>query len=233
MSDPSQPQNLNQTSPSALNTGAPPAAELPLTPVPETPSTAAGAPAPPTTSDGTTVSPTTTTANSGPSPTDLGRASSGAPAQPAGAGLDQGGNTFVFVSGGGSGGGATAFRVVRKTTTYAAALNDFVLADPSTASFDVTLPTVPSATANAIIVKNISPGTNPVTVRALGGATIDGVTSVDLFTGEYLYIIFDGVSEWFAISENLPASGISFERVISQPADGDTFVVNMPVPQKD
>lgn len=103
----SDPQNLNQTSPGALSTGAPPKTELPLTPTPETPSTAAGAPAPPSTSDGTAVPPPTTTANSeGGTPVALGRAGSGAPAQPAGAGLQQGGNTIV-VSSSGAGVGPT------------------------------------------------------------------------------------------------------------------------------
>lgn len=95
----SDPQNLNQTSPTALNTGAPPSPELPLTPVPPTPSTASGAPAPPTTGGGTLVSPTTTTSNSGPAPTaQFGNAGSGAPAQPAGAAALPGyGNTTTVV----------------------------------------------------------------------------------------------------------------------------------------
>lgn len=104
-------QNLNQSSPGALNQGNPPSLSPPLTPAPQTPSTAQNTAPPPTTSDGTTApTATTMTSNSGPSSTDsgpaptAGRVSSGAPAQPAGAGLSQGGTTIVVENSGGGGG---------------------------------------------------------------------------------------------------------------------------------
>ncbi len=98
------PQNLNQASPSALSTGAPPKVTSPLTPAPPTPSTAAGVPTSKATRGSTAAPSSVATPNNGPAPGALGKAGSGAPAQPGGVGLGdtctgKGGGSSVTING--------------------------------------------------------------------------------------------------------------------------------------
>jgi hypothetical protein len=113
------PQNLNASSPSALSTGAPQVLGPPLAPAPQTLSTAGPSPvpsaagntstvpttttngtsaSPPTVGGGTAASSTSIATNSGSSPAILGQASSGAPAQPSGIGLQQGGGGIAVAA---------------------------------------------------------------------------------------------------------------------------------------
>jgi hypothetical protein len=192
-------QNLNVTSPGALNQGNPPSLSPPLSPAPATPSTAQSVAPPPTTSDGVVTPPTTTTANTGPTAGVMGRASTGAPAQPAGEGLAQGGNTIVInVSGGGSGGSGETLAAVQ-VADFTAAVSTIYPCDPGAGNINATLPLgsgVVGAQITPIEIYNNSNDVGTVTVLPSGGDTVAGQTELVLQPQQSVRLVWDGVSNW-------------------------------------
>ena len=193
----SDSQNLNQSSPGALSTGAPPSLSPPLTPAPPTPSTAQNTPPPPTTSDATASPSTTTTANSGAVPGVMGRASTGAPAQPAGEGLAQGGNTIV-ISGGGSGGSGETLAAVQ-VANFNAAVSTIYPCNPGAGNINATLPTGSGVVGGQITPIEIYNNTNDVgtvTILPTGTDTVAGLASLVLQPQQSVRLVWDGVSNW-------------------------------------
>lgn len=71
--------------------------------------------------------------------------------------------------------GGTSWAVQSVTSAYTASDHDIVLADASSAGFDVTLP-APTA-GDLVFVKKTDSTTNPVTLATPNSETIDGETS--------------------------------------------------------
>jgi hypothetical protein len=81
------------------------------------------------------------------------------------------------------------------TTLTASTANEKIIADATSAAFTITLPTTPTVgTKYTFVKKNVT--TNSVTIAAGGANTIDGLTTLIIYTGRRLYILeFDG-SDW-------------------------------------
>ena len=217
-------QNLNQTSPGTLSQGSPQPLSPPLTPAPSTPSTAESAPAPPTTSDGTTVSSETTTANSGPAPGMFGQSALGAPPQPSGAGLQQGGTTIVNNnSSAAAGANAPKFTVVATSVNNTPVdYGELLEVDATAGHLDVDLPLASdgatSKNGNTLIVKNV--GTqNTVGLRlSVGDGIDDGVTS--LAPGQFIMLVSNGVDTFVDVGNNfsvLTLTGLKVGAYNAQP----------------
>lgn len=192
----SDPQNLGQSSPGSLSTGAPPSLSPPLSPAPATPSTAQSVAPPPTASDGVVTPPTTTTSNSGPAPGVMGAAASGAPAQPGGTGLAQGGNTIV--GGGGSGGSGETLAAVQ-VADFNAQVSTIYPCNPGAGNINATLPAGSGAVGAQITPIEIYNNTNnvgTVTVLPSGTDTVAGLASLVLQAQQSVRLIWDGVSNW-------------------------------------
>lgn len=83
------------------------------------------------------------------------------------------------------------------TTTYSiAATDNVVTVDSTSASFTVTLPTAASVAGKTIIIKKLNSTLNPVTVATTSSQTIDGSTSIQLWTlNEFVAVTSNG-SNW-------------------------------------
>lgn len=93
-------------------------------------------------------------------------------------------------------GGAAAFNVVSKTTTYSASINDYILA--SSASFTITLPTAVGVSGQAIAIQHNGTSLSQVyTLNTTSAQTIGGIASGSyaLYTnGETLVLVSDGAN---------------------------------------
>jgi hypothetical protein len=96
----------------------------------------------------------------------------------------------------------SAFRVTPvKTAAYGPAFGEFVRVDPTAGGFTITLPAIaPANMGRSILVKNVSPSANVVTIAATGGNAIDGAASASL-TGAHaeLGFVSDGTGGWMII----------------------------------
>lgn len=84
-----------------------------------------------------------------------------------------------------------------KTSAYTAAYGDIVLADATSASFTVTLPTASSAQL-PVTVKKIDASTNTVTVAPATG-TIDGSATIVISTRYASYDLVSDGTNWFIV----------------------------------
>lgn len=89
-----------------------------------------------------------------------------------------------------------------KTTTYTAAIDEFVQVDPTGGAFAVTLPAVASGNkGHRVAVKNVTTSTTAVTVTAAGSDTIDGAaTSVISSSKGKVQVVSDGTSNWMILN---------------------------------
>jgi hypothetical protein len=117
----------------------------------------------------------------------------------------------ALVAGGGGGGGG-GFVVVPAIADISAAFGQLVDGDPAAASFNVFLPLASSVLpggSNAIIVKNESASPNFVTARTHAGDSIDSGGPINLFAGQYLYLISDGANNWIVVSQSSGSGGVA------------------------
>lgn len=216
----SSPQNLNNSSPGALSTGAPPAVELTLAPAPQTPSTSEASASPPAAPNASTPN---TNAGGGSTQSQSGSAASSAQpgaANGAGGGASPssanglGGNVVPVpptlgdalsnccgTSSSGSS-GSTAPRMNNVTTTgptYAAAFGDNVIADPTGGNIVVDLPAANSVTptgSNIITITNNSDSVNTVTATPAAGDNINGAATFVLAARESVTLVAATATEW-------------------------------------
>lgn len=90
--------------------------------------------------------------------------------------------------------------MVTRTLAYTPGPTDsIILCDSTSATFKVTLPTnVPSGTIYRI--KKIDSSTNPVTIDATTGKTIDGAQTFDLqYQYQAIDVVFNGSSVWYIL----------------------------------
>jgi hypothetical protein len=94
-----------------------------------------------------------------------------------------------------------------KTTTYAAAVGEYVPADTTGAGFTVTLPANPAAGA-LVGVKKISTDSNTLTIAPAGGGTIDGDANATT-TVQYGGAIFEHVASnaWRIVAVTMTSGG--------------------------
>jgi hypothetical protein len=93
-----------------------------------------------------------------------------------------------------------------KTTTYTAAVGEFVQADATSTGFTVTLPTNP-ATGALVAVKKIDATANMVTIAPAGGGTIDGDPTATTST-PWAGAVFEHVgSNVWRIASSMTTSG--------------------------
>lgn len=92
--------------------------------------------------------------------------------------------------------GGSDWSVVSKTGAYTAAVGEFVLANVSSGSFNVTLPTAVGNSGKRIGVKKINQTGNYVNVNTTSSQTIDGLLNLRiLVTAQAVVFISDG-SNW-------------------------------------
>lgn len=109
----------------------------------------------------------------------------------------RGDNTWATPAGGG---GASNLTVTTLTgnTTLTTDVNQILLADTTTGSFTITLPTAVSNSGVAYTIKKINIG-NPLTVATTSSQTIDGSTSISLNVQyESIDIVSNGTN-WFIL----------------------------------
>ncbi len=84
---------------------------------------------------------------------------------------------------------------ITSATTLTTTSNQRIIADATTAAFTITLPTTPpTGTIFTVVKKNVT--TNAVTIAAGGANTINGGTTLVIYTGRLAYrLIFDG-ADW-------------------------------------
>lgn len=94
-------------------------------------------------------------------------------------------------------GGGWSPTPIAKSTAYTAVANDFILADATGASFNVTLPAAASNTNKVISMKKVDASIHTVSFIRAGADTIDGATSVNLLTQyEQVNVVSDGTNWW-------------------------------------
>lgn len=100
-----------------------------------------------------------------------------------------------------------------KTTTYTAAVNDFVPCDNTSGSFTVTLPTAP-ADKSLVAVKMVTQsGTNTITITAAGSDVFNvagGSTSLTLnYNKQGILLQYKSSSAiWYVLDNDLPLAGL-------------------------
>ncbi len=127
----------------------------------------------------------------------LGAAASGAPAQPAGEGLAQGGGVLV-VGGGGSGGSGETLAAVQ-VANFTAQVSTIYPCNPGAGNINATLPAgagVVGAQITPIEIYNNSTNVGTVTVLPSGTDTIAGLARLILQPQQSVRLIWDGVSNW-------------------------------------
>jgi hypothetical protein len=84
--------------------------------------------------------------------------------------------------------------------TVLSATSQIVRVNPTAGAFNVTLPAAVGARGESIVIKNVFPSANVVTVLPTGGDTIDGAVTYPL-SGDHFFAQFasDGVSEWMVV----------------------------------
>ena len=83
------------------------------------------------------------------------------------------------------------FAYVAKTTTYTAAVTDYVI-DCTSGTFTVNLPPVSGLTGQTFIIKNS--GTGTITVDGDGSETIDGATTQTISSGASIVVMCTGTA---------------------------------------
>jgi hypothetical protein len=84
---------------------------------------------------------------------------------------DNGSGTITIAS------NAAGTQIVKKTTTYTAALGDIILCDTSVGGFTINLPLASASNNGKITIKKITSDANVVTVTRAGSDLIDGDTT--------------------------------------------------------
>lgn len=95
---------------------------------------------------------------------------------------------------------ASGPNIVTKTTAYSAAAGDYVIADTTTAGFNVTLPTAAAAGSGVkVSVKKVDASTNAVTVVVSGGGVIDNVVSDAISTQWQSHDYLSNGTQWYLV----------------------------------
>ena len=93
--------------------------------------------------------------------------------------------------------------VVTKTSAYTALISDqIIVANASTAAFNVTLPTAAGVAGQVYTIKRINSGSNNVTVGTTSSQTIDGSTTYVLSAQyNFVQVVSDGAN-WVIVGSN-------------------------------
>lgn len=92
-------------------------------------------------------------------------------------------------------GSVAGYTVTTQTGTYTAAVNDFVLANATSAGFTITLPTGPTTGAKIAVKKTDTTG-NQVTVVAGGSVKVDGDSSLVIAATQSGAVLFYDGANW-------------------------------------
>ncbi len=96
-------------------------------------------------------------------------------------------------------------KVVSKTTTYTATVDDDVILCGVVAAWTLSLPPASGATGRQILIKKTSDDFNALTIDGDGSETIDGAANTTLNTiGESVLLVSDG-SNWQILERRIPS----------------------------
>lgn len=105
-----------------------------------------------------------------------------------------------------------------KTSNYTASAGDLVQADPTSGSFNVTLPLASANAKKVISVKFHGSSTNAVTVTHSGSDTIDGGSSFTLAAqNQCVSFVSDGSTNWIQLSGAVSVGGVTYVVANSMP----------------
>lgn len=86
-----------------------------------------------------------------------------------------------------------------KTGNYTAAIGQMVRVDPTLGGFNVTLPSAVGPSGALISIKNVSPSTNAVVVKAAAGQNIDGSSTYTMNLGYESITLMSTGTVWMVV----------------------------------